>query len=159
MGLKKFLTYSLIAMLLFIAAVTSILNKSLGPLKQAKAETVSIAQKEASLAEVDDFFWYNGDETYFTVTGKDKDSKKIIFLLKQAGGSFEVIEQEGSLSKSEAIKKVRELENPEHILEARIGKHKGLAVWEVSFRQENGKIAYTMLSLETGEWLRTIKNI
>lgn len=146
-------------MLLFIVAVTSIVNQSLGPLKQAKAETVAIAQKEASLSEVEDFYWYNGEETYFTVTGKDKDSKKIIVLLKQAGGSFEIIEEEGTFSKSEAIKKVRDLENPAHILEARIGKHKDLAVWEVSFRQDNGKIAYTMLSLETGEWLRTIKNI
>lgn len=146
-------------MLLLIASVTLIINKSLSPLKQAKAETISIVEKEVALSEVDDFYWYNGEETYFTLTGKNEESEGIVVLLRQEDESFEVLNKKNLLSKSEAISKVRNLENPEHILEARIGMHKDLAIWEVSFRQDNGKIGYTIISLTTGEWVRTIKNI
>lgn len=146
-------------MSLLIVGATLLLNKSLSPLKQAKAETVNLAEKRADLAEANDFYWYNGNDTYFTVTGKNTEGESIIVIVKQADGSIEVLNKNDTLSKTDAIIKVRGLEKPKQILEARIGIHNDLAIWEVSFRQENGKIGYTILSLTSGEWLRTIKNI
>lgn len=146
-------------MSLLIVGTSLLLNKSLSPLKQAKNETINLAEKKAGLAEAKDFYWYNGNDTYFTVTGKAKDGQNLIIIVKQDDGSIQSIEQKGTFSKAEAINKVRELEEPARILEARIGIHNALPIWEVSFRQEDGLIGYTMLSLATGEWVRTIKNI
>lgn len=159
MDLKKILTYSLIVMSLVIIGASFLLNKSLSPLKQAKAETVKIAETKADLTEPEDFYWYNGNNTYFTVTGKNSESEEIIVIVKQDGGSTEIFNKKDVFPKSKAIAQVRELDKPAHILEARIGIHNDLAIWEISFRQENGKIGYTMLSLTSGEWVRTIKNI
>lgn len=158
-GLKKILTYSLIVMTLLISGAGILINQSLSPLKQAKAETIRVAEREAALTEPVDFYWYNGNETYFTVVGTNDEAEEIIVLVKQDDGSVKVYDQKDTFSKADAIAKVRELENPAHILEARIGMHNELAIWEVSFRQENGKIGYTMVALSDGEWVRTIKNI
>lgn len=146
-------------MLLLITAVTILVNRSLSPLKQAKAETIAIAEEKANLAEADEFYWYNGNDSYFTVSGATKDSEKIIVLVKQDSGEIREFKQEEIVSKSEIIRKVKEKENPAHILELRIGIHQDLPIWEVSFRQENGNITYIMFSLTTGEWVRTIRNI
>lgn len=146
-------------MSLLIVGVTTVLSKSVSPLKQARAETIDLAERQADLVEADDFYWYNGNETYLTVTGKNSQGEEIIVIVKQEGGATEVIKQEDSFSKNDVIQKVVELENPVRILEARIGIHEKLPVWEISFRQENGRIGFTMFSLKTGEWVRTIKNI
>lgn len=146
-------------MSLLIVGVTTVLSKSVSPLKQARAETIDLAERQADLVEADDFYWYNGNETYLTVTGKNSQGEEIIVIVKQEGGATEIIKQEDSFSKNDAIQKVAELENPVRILEARIGIHEKLPVWEISFRQENGRIGFTMFSLKTGEWVRTIKNI
>lgn len=146
-------------MSLLIVGVTTVLSKSVSPLKQARTETIDLAEREADLVETDDFYWYNGNETYLTVTGKDSEDEEIIVIVKQEGGSIEVIDQKDTFSKGEAIRKVWELDSPVRILEARIGIHDDLPIWEISFRQDNGRIGFTMLSLRTGEWIRTIKNI
>lgn len=158
-SLKKFLTYSAIVMSLLIIGAGLLLNKSLSPLKQAKAETIKIAEKEANLIEADEFYWYNGNDTYFTVTGKDEEKNDLIVIVKQEGGSTQIFDKKDIYPKSKAIAQVRESEQPEHILEARIGIHNDLPIWEISFRQENGRIGYSMLMLTSGEWVRTIKNI
>lgn len=146
-------------MSLFIIGAGILVNRSLSPLKQAKAETISLAEQKADLTQPADFYWYNGNDTYFTVTGKNAEAEEIIVIIKQDDGSMQTLKKKETFSKGDAIAKVRELEDPVHILEARIGIHNDLAIWEISFRQENGRIGYTMLSLMDGEWVRTTKNI
>lgn len=146
-------------MSILIISVTILLNKSLSPLKQAQAETIDLAERKADLVEAKDFYWYNGNDTYLTLSGKNSADEEIVVIVKQEGGSIEVFKQEDILSKSEAIAQVFELEEPARILEARMGIHNDRAIWEVSFRQDDGRIGYTMFSLNTGEWIRTIKNI
>ncbi len=159
MGLKKFLVSILIFMSLLIIGVTTLLSQSLSPLKQAKAETIEVASKKADLVKAENFYWYNGSDTYFTITGEDSAGEAILVIVKQEGGHIEVLKQEETLSKQEIIAKLSELEAPERILEARIGIHEGMPVWEISYRHDGGRIGYTMFSLTTGEWIRTIKNI
>lgn len=146
-------------MLLLILAVTTVITRSLTPFNQAEAETIELASRRADLVETEDFYWYNSDETYFTITGKNSQDTDVIVIVEQDGGAIEVFEQSNTISKYQAIKQTIERENPEKVLEARIGVHAERPVWEVSFRLENGSIGYAMFSLTTGEWIRTIKNI
>lgn len=157
--MKKIFTTILILMLLLIFSVTFIVTRSLSPYNQAKSETIEVAGRRANLEEVEDFYWYNGTETYFTVTGKNNENTPIIIVVQQNGGAIEVLKQEDSISEQTAIKQTIDRENPHKILEARIGKEKEQLIWEVSFELENGSIGYSTFSLTTGEWIRTIKNI
>lgn len=157
--MKKFLTTLLIGMLLLIISVTFIITRSLAPLNQAKAETIELASRRANLIESDEFYWYNGTETYFTITGVNNSNDKIIVIVQQDGGNIEVLNQDETISKYTAIQQTISKEQPKNILQARIGMHKDQPVWEVSFNLENGDIGYTYFSLTTGEWIKTIKNI
>lgn len=157
--MKKFLTALLIGMLLLIFSVVFIITRSLTPLNQAKTETVELASRRADLVEENEFYWYNGTESYFTITGMNSDNTNIIVIVQQNGGNIEVFNQEETISKSTAIQQTINREQPMKILQARIGMYQELPVWEVSFELENEDIGYTYYSLTTGEWLKTIKNI
>lgn len=146
-------------MLLFILSVTTVVTRSLSPYNQAEAETTTLAQERANLAEADDFYWYNGNETFFTVTGTDTEGTPIIVIVEQDGGAIEVLEQEETVSKQTVIEQTISREDPQEILEARIGMYNKNPIWEVSFKQGNDNIGYIIFSLTSGEWVRTIKNI
>ncbi len=157
--MRKFLIASIIGMLLFILAVTTVITRSLAPFQQAEAETIELASRRADLVEAEDFYWYNGEESFFTITGTNSQDTPIIVIVQQNGGAIEVVEQENAMTEYEAISQTIEREKPEKILEARIGLYENKPIWEVSFRQENKSIGYTIYYLTSGEWVRTVKNI
>lgn len=158
-SVKKILTTLIIMMLFLILAVTTVVTRSLSPYNQAEAEATELAQRRADLAEADDFHWYNGEETFFTVTGTDTEGTPIIVIIQQDGGAVEVLNQEETISEEEVINQVISREEPEQILEARIGMYNDSPIWEVSFKRENDSLSYAMFSLTSGEWIRTIQNI
>lgn len=146
-------------MLLLILAVTTLITRSLSPFHQAEAETIELASRRADLVDAENFYWYNGEESFFTVTGKNSQGTPIFVIVQQDGGAIEVVEQESAMTEYEAISQTIDRESPEKILETRIGMYNDTPIWEISFRQENGNIGYAMYSLTSGEWVRTIKNI
>ncbi len=157
--MKKFLTFLLISMLLLILGVTTVITRSLTPYNQARKETIDVAQRRSDLVEADEFYWFNGEETYFTVTGTNSEGTSIVVIVQQDGGDIQIFNQEDILTEREAILETMQRVEPKEIMEARIGVYNDQAVWEVSFRQENDTIGYNILSLTSGEWLRTIKNL
>src|SRR5699024_9917898 len=128
-SMKRILITALVTMSLFIIGVTTLITHSLSPYKQARAETIALAERRADLAEADDFYWYNGDETFFTVTGKNSEGSSIIVVVQQDGGAIEVFNQDEVVTKHEVIVATDNRENPKKILEARIGMHKEQPVW------------------------------
>lgn len=157
--MKKFLISLLIGMLLLILGATTLVTRSLSPYKQARAETIELAEDRADLVTADEFYWFNGDETFFTITGKNSEGTPIVVIVQQDGGAVQSYNQADTISEHEAIIETYNREDPVKVLEARIGIYKEQPVWEVSFRQENDRIGYMILSLTSGEWIRTIKNI
>lgn len=157
--MKKNLTTTLIIMLLFIFAVTFVITRSLAPFNQAKAETEELAIRRANLVESDEFYWYNGTETFFTITGKNDQGQPIIVIVQQDGGNIEVVDANEAITKYDVMQLTIERESPKRIREARIGIENKQPIWEVSFEMENGSLGYSLFSLTTGEWLKTIKNI
>lgn len=150
---------SLILMLAIVVFSVSIYQASSAPFQKAEKEAFSIAQERAGLTNIDEFYWYNGEATYFTLTGTNQDQTPIVVIIAQDGGTTTVFNQEEVVSEEEAIQLTRQAVGPKEILEARIGMEAETAVWEVSYKQENGQLGYYILSLETGEWLKGIENI
>lgn len=156
---KKVLTSILVLMLVLIFSVTLILTRSLSPYNKAKAETIELASRKAELRDAEYFYWFNGNETYFTITGSNNEGTPIVVIIQQEGGEIKVLNEEDTISKERAIQLTVHRENPHKILEARIGQYDDTPVWEVSFELENGSIGYAIFSLSSGDWVRTVKNI
>lgn len=148
-----------ILLLFFIVTVFSIGVSAQKPYNQAKKEAFSIARTSAGLETMDRFYWYNGEETYFTIVGKDRNEEDRIVLIRQNDGKVTVLDGSEAVSEVQAKQITKRDKKPKRILEARIGISEEEPVWEISYQHENGKIGYYILSLETGEWIRSIENI
>lgn len=157
--MKKFLIGLSVVMASFIIATVVLYRRSVSPYNQAKSEATTIANREAGLASVDDFHWYNGTETYFTVTGTTDEGEDRIIIIRQEDGNVVNLSANEVISEADAIQQVREEKSPERVLQARIGIEEDVPVWEVSYRNKNGRIGYYVMDLESGEWMRTIDNI
>lgn len=157
--MKKFLIGLIVLMSAIIVATVVVYRRSVAPHNQAKEEATAIANREANITTVEDFYWYNGSETYFTITGTSDEGEELIAIIHQDSGEVTTLPVEETFSESEAIHQVVNEKSPERILQARIGIEDERPIWEVSYRNENGRIGYYLMSLENGEWIRTIDNI
>jgi len=144
---------------LTIATIVSIGVSAKQPFNQAREEAIQHAQANTDLETAEDFYWYNGEETYFSMRGNTQEGTEVVVIIQQNGGHIKVLEAEETISEDHARAIVRQEKQLARILEARIGMAASIPSWEVSFKQENGKIGYYVMNLETGEWLRSIENI
>lgn len=156
---KNIFIVSIIVMIAVIAFSVSVYQTASKPLHKAQDEAFAVAKSSAGLTKVDDFYWYNGTETYFTVTGTTQEDEAVIAIVAQDGGATTVLNQADVITEAEAVQLTRQATTPKEILEARIGMEDGTPIWEVAYKQENGRLGYYVLSLETGEWIKGIENI
>lgn len=156
---KNIFIGSLILMLAIIVFSVSIYQASSNPYQKAEKEAFTIAQESAGVTSLDEFYWYNGDQTYFTVIGPNQEQTPVVVIIAQDGGTATTFNLEDVVSEKQAIQLTRQAVKPKEVLEARIGIEEDTAVWEVAYKQENGQLGYYIISLETGEWIKGIENI
>lgn len=157
--MKKIVLLLSIGLALFLVTIVSIGVSAQKPYQQAQKEAFALAQKKTDLITMDRFYWYNGDDTYFSLTGKTSTNEKVVVCIQQDTGQVAIFPQKDLMTETQAKQRVRTDKNPKHILELRIGMMKSDPVWEISYKQQNGKIGYYILSMKTGEWIRSIENI
>lgn len=157
--MKKVVIGLVIAMSLLIVGAVYLYSQSTQSYSRAKSDTIAYVAERTNLSEVDDFFWFNGEETYFTITGTNEDGEERIYIVQQQGGQITTLSAEATISKQEAIQRTRQAREPQKILNARIGMLDGTPVWEVSYRNDNDRLGYYVINLRNGEWIRTIDNI
>ena len=144
---------------LFLIFFYAQLNRGIRPFQKAKSETIALAQQKSDLEKPENFYWFNGEETYFTVTGTDKNKNELIVIVKQKGGDMVILDSKDTISRKEAVQLTIDKVQPKKILEARIGIIDETPIWEVSFLNNKGQLGYNVLQLEDGQWLHTLENI
>lgn len=152
---------SLLTILMAIVIVFSIFlfNTSRQPFKQAKAEAIKIAKETAGMTTTDEFYWYNNEETYFSVSGTNQKKEKLLVIVEQKGGKVLTLKQGEFISEQAAKKIVWETKKPAELLETRVGIEEGVPVWEVAYKQKNGRLGYYVVTAKEGKWVKDIENI
>lgn len=150
----------IIVLFVLIVGSYSIFYQSQRPIVQAESEAIEIATQVADVKKVEDFFWYNGtDATYFAISGYNTEGKLLYVVIKQDGGQTWVFDSNEIVTEDEAKAIVQAAESPENLLEARIGIHADEPIWEVAYKDANGKLGYYQLSAITGQKIKGFKNI
>ncbi|GEN50662.1 cell wall elongation regulator TseB-like domain-containing protein [Alkalibacterium pelagium] len=157
--MKKFIIGLAITLSLVIIGAIILYQRSTNTYSRAEADTIAFVRERTNLNQVEDFHWYNGTETYLTVTGTNEEGQERIYIVQQAGGQITSFSAENTISEQEAVRMTREARDSVKILNARIGMIDDTPVWEISYRNENDRLGYYIVNLQTGEWLRTIDNI
>lgn len=156
---KQYIWWVFPIIILFIFIFSFI--QFLYPYMHVKKVAVQVAKEYTSLNKVDDFYLYHGEETYFSVFGKDKDGKEIVVLIPEKGSKISVLDQNEMIHKDQAIKHVlEEAEDQQRLYKESFGIYQDTPVWEVIARdQETGSLYYYYVNYKTGELLHQISEI
>lgn len=156
---KAILITSAVVMSVVLVFSMALLSISQDPIKKAKKETIAIAEEAAGLVTVSDFYWYNRDKTYFSVFGLNEADKEIMVIVAKDGGKTLILNQDEFITEQQAKKLTREDKGSVDILEARIGLEGDIPIWEISYKEENGRLGYYVLTAKSGKWVSDIENI
>lgn len=151
----------IVAIILLSIIILSIIlyHRSMQPYNEVKADAYQYAKENADIQEPYDFYWYNGEETYYTVVGKNSNGEDIITIIAQNGGQIRTIKVADALTKQEAVQQVVAAKEPKSINQARIGMEQNMPVWEISYKNQNNGLGYYKIHLETGEWISDVDNL
>lgn len=151
---------ALVAILLTIIVMLSIFYiRSTHSRSQAKREAVKIAEEHAQLDAVENFYWFNRDETYFGLTGTDTSGKEIVVIIPEKGGDITTFGQDEGLSEGQVGQLVKERYGESSIQKANLGLFNGKAVWEVVCKTAEGSLNYYLIDFENGEEVNTVLDI
>ena len=156
---KNIIVGAIVILFLMIVSSYTIFYRSQLPIVQAQKDATAIAEENANIQEVQDFYWYNGSETYFTLAGIDGNNEELYVIIKKDGGETTVLNTAEVVTESEAKSITQADKKPERILEARLGIENEEPVWEVTYKNANDTIGYYLISAISGKWLKDIENI
>ncbi|CZQ82073.1 cell wall elongation regulator TseB-like domain-containing protein [Trichococcus ilyis] len=156
---KNIIVGAIVILFLMIVGSYTIFYRSQQPIMQAQKEATAIAEENANIQKVQDFYWFNGSETYFTIAGIDDNNEELYVIIKKDGGETTILNTAEVITESEAKSITQADKSPERILEARLGMENEEPVWEVTYKNTNDTIGYYLISAISGKWLKDIENI
>ena len=149
----------LIAILLILLIVWSVFAVSNQPRNSARRQTISLAEKYAHLQSPDQFYIYNRENTYYTISGKNQQNQPILVMVPQHGGKIRVLKQSSGITAARARAMTKSNRNPREILKVAPGVFNDKAVWEVTYRNQKGNLCYDLINFKTGQYIQNINNL
>lgn len=157
--LNKILLIVSVVLILFIVSWSLIFIRSTKPAKQAEKEATELAASYADLQSVDEFFWFNREETYFSLTGRNGEGQAIAVIIPESGNNIKVLNQTDGLTSAQVRAVVLEEYGETTITKTSLGIYQDQPVWEVTTQAADGSFSYYLLSFEKGQEVKVIKNI
>lgn len=154
--LNKWVIGLVAVLLLIIVSGTILFIRSNRPMQQAKEEAVDLAKQYANLETMENFYWFNREETYFTVTGKDQSGNDIVVIIPKSGENIQVLDAKDGLNEEAVIQQMQTAHPEITVDKAALGKFKDQPVWEVTGKDDQGAISYYLFSFENGEEIQNV---
>lgn len=158
--MKRKTVFFLVSFLLIIIFTSArIFYLTQKPMIEAKREAVSLVAQEVQFQEISDFYWFNTNETYYSIAGTTTEGKKVYAIVSPETKKIVVLEQAMLVNEEEAKSITLQDKAPQAVLQARLGLIGEEPVWEVNYKIANQRYGYYYISATTGKWLKDIKNI
>ncbi|MDO4903689.1 MAG: DUF5590 domain-containing protein [Limosilactobacillus sp.] len=129
------------------------------PRQSAKNQAIKIAKRYAHLQDPQNFYIYNRESTYYTVTGKNPSGQKILVIVPQKGGVVRVVKQSAGLSAQDVTNMTKNKRNPSKIMKVALGVFNNKTVWEVTYRNQQGRLCYDLINFKNGKYVQQINNL
>lgn len=145
-----------LVLILTILLISIVLIQSASPMRKAKKQSIKISEEIANIKDVDDFYWFTREKTYFTVVGKDNEKTEKIVFIPQDGTEAVVMNAEQGLESHEAVQKVLDLKETKKIKKISLGLYDNKPVWEIVANSVDEGIKYYLVDFSNGDIVNTI---
>ncbi|QQZ11055.1 DUF5590 domain-containing protein [Heyndrickxia vini] len=144
--MKKWIISFCLLLLIVLGFSVNIYYQSTKPINKAESFAKKTAKEKANLVSMDQFYLYNGNESYYITVGKKKNGEKIAVWIPEKNNDQVIVEKmSDGLSKKDAIKKLKEKETPAKILGSRLGMLNNEPVWEISYLDQSSHLNYAYI--------------
>ncbi len=146
-----------IALLLAILALFSVTYfKATQPMKQAKQEATALAEKYGDVTQVDAFYRYTRNDTYYAIFGENKNNQAVIVLIPSSGKNVQVLNQSDGLSMQQAKAVVAKTAPKDTFERASLGMNEKQIVWEIVTKDESNQYHYYLVQFSDGKLVSEI---
>lgn len=136
---------------LFLLFTTVFYIRSVRPMKQAEKQALEFAEDYVTFAYVSDFYWFNREETYFTLVGTTEKDKEVIAIISQTGDKITILNQKDGINRDQVLAKIEADYGPIKLLKITLGKYQNVPVWEVVTENDDDSLNYYLIDFATGD--------
>lgn len=126
---------------------------------QARQEAVNLVELDYPVKQVDDFYWFSLEETYFSMSFFDDQGGYRYALINRDGGDITYYEVDEIISQGQAYDIAMEENELIEIKQVRLGMIDDRPVWEVTYEEQDESMTYYYINAESGNWIQTIENL
>lgn len=150
---KSRIVASLVALLLFVASLATLILTlvylALSPKLAAERSMTDWASRYAKLTDIRDFAIFNGQDTYYSIRGRDDLGQDILLLTADLNSQPRLISLSEGLTKEAVLELAKEQGlAPET---ASLGLYDQALVWEITSQDK-----YYLFDFKTGDLLRVL---
>lgn len=150
----------LLVLLAVIIAVYGTLWVAQRPAHRAQKTAYSLAVSKGKLKTTTAFSQYNGNQSYYAVTGTSSKNVPVYALINtNKQHATTVVKQSAGISREKALRKVWSQRNPSKVIKITLGKYQGNVVWEITYLNQKKNLCYEILQYRNGSQLKSIINI
>ncbi|OYQ66210.1 DUF5590 domain-containing protein [Aerococcus sp. 1KP-2016] len=155
---RKLFSILMAIMVIYLVGTSYVYFSSQQPVAEAESKTTKLA-KEAGITNIQTFYVFNKDETYYSVLGENAEGRQVYFTYQpdtdytKSGFMDEMVNEENALALT-----LYEMPNVK-VRNANLGIENDTFVWEVSFTDEEGNLGYHYINATTGEWYETVNDL
>lgn len=134
-------------------------NQAKAQEKQAKQEAIQMAQKYANITSVKQFYWYNRDQSYYTIVGTNKNNQSVYVIIPQKGNKVVIYGTNTGIDAKKARSITTSKFSVKTITHVALGLYHNQPVWEVTYFNQKNKLCYVLLSFKQGKVINQINNL
>jgi uncharacterized protein YpmB len=130
------------------------------PIASAKSQAIEEAIGTGQIMNAEYAQLYNGNASSVTVFGVDGTGvETAVFVDGKTEGNFKEVKLADGITAEKAVENVKQELDVKKILHVKLGMEEDAPVWEVTFKNENGKLNYVYVFFESGQWWKRILNL
>ncbi|MED1205026.1 DUF5590 domain-containing protein [Heyndrickxia acidicola] len=159
--MKKWILSLIVVFLIILGFFINVYIQARKPYNAAEKKAEEIAKSKADLKDIEQFYLYNGTNSYLTVVGKQKSGQKVAVMIPRQQPSNPVVYKwSDGISEKAALQALQSQKHPKKIMGVSLGLDNNEPVWEISFLDSSSQLNYFYISfLKTGNYTKLIENI
>ncbi|MGV0167414.1 DUF5590 domain-containing protein [Furfurilactobacillus sp. WILCCON 0119] len=148
----------LLALILVLGSTFIVFHEALRPGKTAASQTIQIAQK-AGVTGGTDFLTYNRQQTYYSVSGKNRKQQAVYAIVAKKSGHVTTVKQSQGKTKTAILRQAWQKVKPQKVLNIGLGLKANQPVWEVTYLNAKGDLCYNLYDYHNGNTVQSIQNL
>lgn len=155
---RKWLWSSLIFILVILCLGFTFFFYMSAPILKERKDTIQLAEKYAHLEVPQQFYLFNRERTYYTITGQNKKHETIFVTVPKDGDTIKVVPAQNGISEEQARVLIEKSVHPYKIQAINFGYIKDVPIWEVTVKNKNQTLSYYTLRFSDGSLYNKITN-